>query len=449
MIYIPHIKTRLEELHPRWEEGTLTQNELKEFYDLLDEVVKEAREERSAYLSPKGKKPEEFLLDLLEKRITIKTINFFKYHPSLWGEESIENKEEPTTPPTLKNWLSYARQIARSIILGDKTSRPDRRKEVSTFRESRVRLERLLNLNYLWERAHRDWLLGQGKHKKKDFLERLNDPEALEEADRLSRDFDWDDPWKDLGDVTGDGFLIRDPEAQRVSMEHSLEFKEVTKDNPHWDEPTGYVPGYKPPETRDLLDSWDRAMSTLDDWRKGGIPEIKTEEECLRLIEAEIGVNFTDLKNRYESYQKEAPKSPNLILYIFGDSGKGGRLYKTLRQVYLYEHKIDPLNQSIYPISHEKQGEDEDLGDLYETFKDDINPYQDQTLIRKETEEEIKNILTPKQWRVFRERFINGKDIKDIASELHQTPRNIQMIIQRIRKRIKENMEIKKLWQEE
>ena len=43
MIYIPHIKQRIDELSPKWDKEALTPEELNEFFNLLDEVVLEAR----------------------------------------------------------------------------------------------------------------------------------------------------------------------------------------------------------------------------------------------------------------------------------------------------------------------------------------------------------------------------------------------------------------------
>ena len=81
MIYIPHVKKRIDELAPRWRRRALTQKELDELYDLLDEVVIEAREARSD-LVHEDQRPEVYLLALLEQRIQNALHAFFRKYES-------------------------------------------------------------------------------------------------------------------------------------------------------------------------------------------------------------------------------------------------------------------------------------------------------------------------------------------------------------------------------
>jgi len=97
MIYIPHVKDRLEKLASRWHEEKLNADELTEFYDLLDEVVLEAREGRSDFVS-EDERPEIFLINLLQQRLQKTVIIFFLNHK--------EDFSEPTNykTPHFKVW---------------------------------------------------------------------------------------------------------------------------------------------------------------------------------------------------------------------------------------------------------------------------------------------------------------------------------------------------------
>jgi polyhydroxyalkanoate synthesis regulator phasin len=181
MIYIEeNLKEQLEELTPRWKKGDLNQDELKEFHLIIDEIVREARRRRSYFVEP-DQKPEEFLLNLIEGRIRNIVRRFINNHKELSHDD----------------WMYYAKQITRTIILGDATRRYDRREEVKQFIEKfESSVEKHLLLNNKWIKADHDEMLSQtGPHKKKDFLKSLRSREALDQAFEQLIDFSKKDPY--------------------------------------------------------------------------------------------------------------------------------------------------------------------------------------------------------------------------------------------------------------
>jgi len=105
MIYIPHIKQRIDELSPKWDKEALTPEELDEFYDLLDEVVLEARESRSDSIIHIDRRPEAFLVNLFQRRLKKTVILFFlryrRHFPKATDEET----------PRFKEWLGYRQEL--------------------------------------------------------------------------------------------------------------------------------------------------------------------------------------------------------------------------------------------------------------------------------------------------------------------------------------------------
>ena len=77
MIYIPHIEQRINKLSKKWDKETLSTEELNEFFDLLDEVVLEARESRSDSIIHIDRRPEAFLVNLFQRRLKNTIILFF------------------------------------------------------------------------------------------------------------------------------------------------------------------------------------------------------------------------------------------------------------------------------------------------------------------------------------------------------------------------------------
>lgn len=173
MIYIPHIKKRLDELAPRWHQGKLNSIELDEFYDLLDEVVIEARESRSDWVD-EPQQPEVYLIDLLQQRIQ-RTVRIFfrKYKNRYFGQEesgSQERKEpKPEETGVFLEWHEYARRMTVAMILGDASERPSRRSLVEKYlvkpgkeeSKSDFILDRHLDLNFKRIRSEKENVLRQ------------------------------------------------------------------------------------------------------------------------------------------------------------------------------------------------------------------------------------------------------------------------------------------------
>lgn len=326
MIYIPEVKKRLEELKPRWENSKrkLSPDELAEFYHLIDEVVIEARKTRSAHLDPSDL-PEDFLINLISKRIDSTVLKFFKSRKQYLALALTEEKKKQTDlkeTTIFKDWASYAIQIVRIIILGDTTRRQDRRKEIDRFLEKFESSEdKFLSLNFLQAKGRRDKLLGVKKPKDMENLKRIG---ALKEAKRLSQEFDWDDPWEGLDNLKHDGFLIRDEAAISAATKYALSQGNVF-----------YDPNYKPPELKGLINDKEMADAAMLDWEAGNLSKealnhenIKSKKDYIKWIEKRlIGMPLPILEDKISSYPK---KYYNLIAFLFGSKGKAGKLYYRL-----------------------------------------------------------------------------------------------------------------------
>ncbi len=443
MIYIPQVQKRIEELHPRWERGKLSEDELNEFYDLLDEVVKEARKRRTGNLARTRKTekyllPERFLLSVFKKRIKITVSLFFK--PTTDEQTSFRINRGSILPHDY--WLMSAYFITSSIIVGDAAERLDRREIIEKLLENtKASEEKHLNFNYKPLRSHRDYLLGEhGTHKKKDFLARLESPEQLKRAEKEAREFDWNNPFEGIDQKErGDGFLIRDEAAIEAALHHALNFKARSKRNPCFDEPTGYVPGYKSPRFRYLLFLQKMANTFLSDWEKGEYSELETEEQCRAKIERDIiGMSLIDLDKEIA----KIPRSrPNLVFYMFGKGERRGELYRRLQELWKFwvteREKEKPIRQLKDKKTHDY------LIDADDAYKETVYPLADEIqaydleekqersiLIREEEIENAKRLeglrqrLTPKQRQVM-ELQLAGMSIADISRQLNSSRRNI------------------------
>jgi hypothetical protein len=139
MIYIPHIKKRIDELAPRWHKGTLNPEELTEFYDLLDEVVVEARESRSDSVT-ENQRPEAFLINLFQQRLENTIFAFLKRYKQYMAEAARYYKKEDgrklKKTPVFIEWRNSAIIITESIILSDATTRRTRRDQIQKYLET-------------------------------------------------------------------------------------------------------------------------------------------------------------------------------------------------------------------------------------------------------------------------------------------------------------------------
>jgi hypothetical protein len=219
--------------------------------------------------------------------------------------------------------MHFARQIARTIILGDATRRYDRREEVKQFIEKFESSEdKYLSLNNKWIKADHDEMLGQtGPHKKKDFLKNLGSRESLDQAFEQLMEFSKKDPRSGAGHLgEKPGFLIHDAAALHAAEQGAC------------DSGLGYDPDYDRNELQELLDIESEAEMYIRSWEEGKYrTEFKTKNDVLNWIEKDlIGMSLDTVNKKIEIARQ---RKSNLLKYlkIF--------LYRRLKDLYKFINK--------------------------------------------------------------------------------------------------------------
>jgi DNA-directed RNA polymerase specialized sigma24 family protein len=410
MIYIEEgLKNRLIEMKVRWLNGQLTEDELAEFDSIVDEIVIEARRARSDSVRT-NEKPEAYLLDLFEKYIEKVVIRFFnKYseYKKAANDEARELKIKFTETLVFCEWMHYARQITRTIILGDGTRRSDRRKEVEPYIEKfSSSKEKLIDLNFKWVKAQHDEMLGQsGPHKKKGFLKDYKSRDSYDrEANRLIEFSKLDSKFvpKNLGNEPG--FFFKDAAAIKAAEQGALDMG------------PGYDPDYFKNKRKDLLLAKVEAKSLIHQWEKGDLQyEFKTREDLIKAIEDDV--IGKPLEMLYKEIAETRNRKSNLRHYL------NVHLFWRLKDLHKYLQRRNKKVRSI--IKDEFQ---------VEKITSDLNGPDPETL--ENLKEKIKSILTEKQIDIFELHFINRYSAAEIARIKGTSRQNISQIIKRITKSI-------------
>jgi predicted DNA-binding protein YlxM (UPF0122 family) len=415
MIYVEeNLIERLEALSPHWKNGELNQDELTEFHLIINEIVREARRRRSCFVEP-DQSPEEFLLNLIEGRIRKIVRKFINNHKELCYDL----------------WMHYAKQITRTIILGDATRRYDRRKEVKPFIEKfESSIDKHLLLNNKWIKSHHDEMLGQtGPHKKKDFLKSLQSREALDQASEQLMEFSEKDTRSGAGHLgQKSGFLFHDAAALHAAEQGACDIG------------LGYDPDFDRNELQELLDAESEAEMYVRSWEEGEYrTEFKTKNDLLNWIEDDlIGMPLDTVNKKIKIARK---RKSNLLKYlkIF--------LYRRLKDLNRYINKQNKINAKEFQISsfdspsqsdsHRKT----DLRSIKELYKPQLIPnINESELIEKiddpdliqEIKELLQRLLTKKQKQIFQLYYIENHSVSEIAKLLKTSLPNISQIIKRI-----------------
>jgi hypothetical protein len=363
MLFIPHVEARIRELFPIYLRDELQGDQYRELVTLLNEVVREARKKRSDRL-PLYSRPEDFLLQLFQP-ILVGIVhvffgNFVTFRNDAIKERGISENQNRLSvsleeTPTFKEWLTLAQVGFITIVLGDSGNRRIREKISEFYLDPNNDFShRHLDLNYLWFKNHVEQLLGRsGPNKQPDCLQDYKTPEHLAESRKLSTEYDPKNPLEGLEQILDKepGFAIRDEAAQIAAVEHARKYKQMTRDNVHYDEPTGFDPDYMPPAIRRLLADKEMADFVLSEWKQGEFPEIESEAACRALIEKNFIETTDSLKALEEKiYSIDCETSANLILFIRGTKDQKGHLYEMLRSHALFLDKRS---------KHEIAGKDE------------------------------------------------------------------------------------------
>jgi len=444
VLYLLHLEKKIEELYGKLEtKRRLPSEEYSELCRNLNEVVREARRSRSSWLDriPKGNLPkdiapedvlpESFLVRLLRGRIERTVRQFLKRHPDFYSKTPDWMK--------MKACIKLAEKFVRTIILGDHNKRNDIRSEIEKFLENQeVSEEKLIKMNYLWAKAHRDALLGQkGSHKKKGYLIGLQTPEIFQSEKKLSSNFDLNDPWAGLPEKDV-GFQIKDLAAIKVTQEIALQYKKRTKrskeKNSYEDEPTGYDPGYLPPETRYLLKEEAEVNLMIKMWEEGEFKgDLVFREDLIAYIESQvIRRSIADLTAEIRLLKTH---EPDLIGYIFGNIKRRGRLYRRLCEIARFRKRGEVFEADRFQKRREVkqwleknafQETESNVNNLRASTPDPVDNIaaQEKREPAKALIEEIKKHLTKAQMPFFRAVYVDGHKISDAAKYLGYTREN-------------------------
>ena len=369
MIYIPHIKDRLEKLASRWHEGKLNADELTEFYDLLDEVVLEAREGRSDFVS-EDERPEIFLINLLQHRLKKTVIIFFLSHKRYFSEPTNYNT------PHFKAWLEYAKSITESIILSDATERQTRRNKIS---------------KYLGPFPDHSTAEDQICRSKKDFINdrhlHVNSKRLFARKKELLRQQDNIADWNYL------------PWAEQCALNEGV----------------GYNPDYKKDILEDLALRLEAAEDLTKRWEADEFREdIKTRDKLNNYLRSKY-TSFlpSEIKRKIESLKE---RMPNLVNFLFGSKKRKGELFWRLTELFRFINNRNDKEICCDNFQHLCDVNDYERF-VIEDIEEEIN--SDTELDTDEIAKKLKQFgLTNKQVPIFIMRIIEKRSPSSIASAL-------------------------------
>lgn len=390
MIYIPHIKQRIKELAPRWDQVKLNPEKLNEFYDLLDEVVREARESRSDSIIHIDQRPEAFLVNLFQRRLKKTVILFFLRYRRYFTDATDDET------PQFKEWFGYAQSITVSIILGDATKRRTRRDQV---REYLKPLPYPTNTEDPISRSKDDFI--KDRHLavnnkrlfalKKDLIQQQN---ALKRESRQRQDnIEWNyATW-----------------AEQCALNEGV----------------GYNPDYKKEMLEDLSSRLEAAEDLTKRWEDGEFNEdIKTRNELDDYLRSKYtGYLPSEIKRKIELLNQ---RRPNLVHFLFGSKKRKGELFWRLVELYRFitnRNKIEIVCDDFQEISDTQEYERFVVNDMRETDSPASDSDSD---IDDDRVKKLKQFgLTKKQITIFMMRIIDKRTISSIANELKITKRAV------------------------
>lgn len=403
MIYIPDIKKRINELAPSWHKGTLSANELSEFYSLLDDVVVEARETRSDHV-PEDERPEAFLVDLFKYRFGNVLFTFFKrykqYLVQTKNQASDLDIEFRKTSPFLE-WLGYAKTIAQTIILGDATARRTRRNQIKAYLDqhdpTQISKEEFIADRHLYANNKRLSSQKRGSLRQKD----------------EQREVDWNYlPW-----------------AEQCAL----------------NEGKGYDPGYKKRRLEDLNTRLEEAKAWIERWEAGEFECFKTKTELETYIRTNlVGLSPEEIEDEIKTLKQ---KSPNLINYLFGTKAQKGKLFWCLAELHRFKisNRKNEKNQDCEVLKRISDKQAFQRWSENDRNNSDAIPADEEYCISEEAVTRFKEIgLTKKKIPIAAMRFVYGKSVPDIAINLGISERAVYKHLAKIKQNPRLSKFIKK-----
>jgi hypothetical protein len=402
MSYIRCVKELLSDYKKDWDIKKLKDPfEREQFYDLLDEMVLEARHRRSSWLSKMAVKyglnpnivPENFLLQLFEREINKVTKKFIDNHSDLktLHEDEIQDREkEYQETTTFKEWSHYARIFVKNEILGDAANRADRKLETGYFLESPGDdMDRHLTLVNRRLKSKRDKTLGLGKDESIDDIPRRN-PLIYSDSDDL---------WKDISEGKDAGskhfrFLILDSAAVKVA--ESIARKEGI----------GYNPDWHTSEEREFISKlngvyyslvgWDEDHCNTIDQKIAFIKRIikKTSLQEKKRMETEIQMSIGGLCSQLKQLSRT-----NLCAYLFGERAR----------------RIRTRLDDFYKLLNKRPGYLEDAPIFYRYYTEGIDADEENDIGYQELERH-RNIIDPNTAKD----QLNKIQLKEIFKEMEK-----------------------------
>ena len=395
MIYIPHIKQRIDELSPKWDKEALTPEELNEFFDLLDEVVLEARESRSDSIIHIDRRPEAFLVNLFQRRLKNTIILFFLRYPQHFPEATDEET------PQFKEWLGYAKSMTEAIILGDAANRLTRRNQIREYLEP---LPCPANSEDPINRSKEDFIKGRhldANNKrlfalKKELIQQQN---ALKKESRQRQDHvEWNyTPW-----------------AEQCALNEGV----------------GYNPNYKQARLEDFSSRLEDAEDLTKSWEEGKYhDDFKTRSELDDYMRSTyIGCLPSRILEDIESLKK---RRPNLVHFLFGSKKKRGELYWRLVELYRFTSNRKEIVRDDFQEISDAQECERFVNDMWVTDSPTSDSDSD---IDKDLENKLKQLGLTKKQSIVSMMRIDKMTISSIARELKISKRAVYKHLAKIKK---------------
>jgi DNA-directed RNA polymerase specialized sigma24 family protein len=362
--------------------------ELERFYELLDEMVIEARLPRSSFLSKTlpDIAPENILLEILDKQIRNTVTRFIKSKSDLNNEH-------------LLPWLWRAKRIVKNEIIGDAANRADRKNEIDKyFDHFESSEEKSLTLVNRRLKADYDRALGKKKNEKTALL------------------------------------LIHDSAAEKAAKNYARK------------KGRGYNLNWRTPDENNLLDKLNYVYWTLLDWddtpcfsfgQKANFIETALNTippAQIVKIEDEIGLSIHALLTKVKAL---VSKRHNLLAYLFGNLDNTGRPYKGRLLQRLLDLKKDINRRENRKKKFEKSQKEERVRCDHDGYHEmELNP-EEQNFWKSW----IESLPSEKQRQVAIMYIIEHIPVVKIAEKLEKNRRTIYKHLDNIKKHVKKNPE--------
>ena len=363
--------------------------ELEQFYELLDELVIEARLPRSSYLSKSVPDiaPENILLEILDKQIRNTVTRFIRL------KSDLNNRN-------FSSWLGSAIRIVKNEIIGDAAKRVDRKNEIDKyFQNFESSVEKSLTLVNRRLKADYDRALDKKRNEKTTLL------------------------------------LIHDCAAEKAAKNYARK------------KGLGYNLNWRMLVEKKLLDKLNYVYYALCDWddtpcfsfsQKASFIENATNAilpEQIVKIEHEIGLSISALLTQVKAL---VPKRHNLLTYLFGKLDNTGRIiYKGRLLQRLLDIEKDIKRRENRIKKFEKSLKEKNVEGTQGSFGGVESNLENIILL----ESWVESLPSKKQRQVAKMYYLERIPVAKIAEKLGKNRRTIYKHLNNIKKYVIKNPE--------